>query len=100
MTLIPGEPVVLAGESVQLNHFPYELGIPGQPAKFAQWRHKDVGGWLLCGHIHEKWRQSGRQINVGVDAWDFAPVSEDTIAGLIRSGPARVPCPTYTPTNA
>ena len=51
------DPVELAGETVQLNHFPYDPGIPGQPAKYAQWRPEDAGGWLLCGHIHERWRQ-------------------------------------------
>ena len=54
-----------------------------------------LGGWLLCGHIHERWRQDGKQINVGVDAWRFAPVSDDTICEVIRSGPARIPCPSY-----
>ena len=89
-------PVVLAGQEVQINHFPYEPGIPGQPVKFAQWRPKDNGGWLLCGHIHEKWRQDRKQINVGVDAWNFAPVSDDTICETINAGPARIACPDYT----
>ena len=94
------DPVELAGKTVQLNHFPYEPGIPGRPVKFAQWRLKDTGGWLLCGHIHERWRQDGKQINVGVDAWHFAPVSDDTICEVIRSGPARIPCPSYGPADA
>ena len=94
------DPVELAGETVQLNHFPYEPGIPGRPVKFAQWRLKDTDGWLLCGHIHERWRQHGKQINVGVDAWHFAPVSDDTICEVIRSGPARIPCPSYGPADA
>ena len=93
-------PVMIAGQQVQINHFPYDPGEPDRPAKFAQWRPKDTGGWLLCGHIHEKWRQNGHQINVGVDAWNFAPVSDDTICETIKYGPARIPCPTYTPTAA
>ena len=80
-------------------HFPYSLD-PQYDLKFMQHRPHDDGGWLLHGHIHEKWRQHGRQINVGVDAWDFAPVSEDSICETIKSGPARVPCPTYTTANA
>ena len=91
---------MIAGQQVQINHFPYDPGEPDRPAKFTQWRPKDVGGWLLCGHIHEKWRQNGRQINVGVDAWNFAPVSDDTICETIKSGPTCIPCPTYTPTAA
>ena len=93
-------PVVLAAQEVQINHFPYEPDIPGQPVKFAQWRPKDNGGWLLCGHIHEKRRQHGRQINIGVDAWNFAPVSDDTICEMINAGPARIACPSYAPADA
>ena len=48
------EPVEIAGQRVQVNHFPYDPGEPGRPARFAQWRPEDVGGWLLCGHIHER----------------------------------------------
>lgn len=29
----------------------------------------------LCGHVHEKWRRRGKIINVGVDQWDYRPVS-------------------------
>ena len=93
------KPVALAGQQVQINHFPYSLDSQFD-LKFMQYRPKDDGGWLLHGHIHEKWRQNGRQINVGVDAWDFAPVRDDTVCELIRSGPARVPCPADTPANA
>lgn len=57
---------------------------------------QDNGDWLLHGHIHEKWRQQHRQINVGVDAWHFAPVPEHTIADLIGRGPADTPSPDYT----
>ena len=31
----------------------------------------------LCGHVHEKWREQGGLINVGVDVWDFKPVNLD-----------------------
>ena len=41
--------------------------------------------WLLRGHAHEKWKINKRQINVGVDVWDFRPVSEETLLDLIRS---------------
>ena len=46
-----------------------------------------LGGWLIHGHVHEKWRQRGRQINIGADAWGYTPVHEDTIAELINQGP-------------
>ena len=92
-------PVMLAGQQVLINHFPYVLD-PQYDTKFMRHRPEDSGGWLLHGHIHEKWRQSDKQINVGVDAWDFGPVSDDTLAETIRSGPAFIPCPPYAPASA
>ena len=89
------DPIELAGETVKLNHFPYNPQDPEHPTRFAQWRPENDGGWLLCGHIHERWRQNRKQTNVGVDAWNFAPVNDDTISEMIRSGPAHTPCPSY-----
>ena len=60
------------GVEIQVSHFPFaetEAVATSRPDKFARWRPVDDGAWLLCGHIHEKWRQRGRAINVGVDAW-------------------------------
>lgn len=78
------------GVEVQVSHFPFaetEAVATSRPDKFAQWRPVDDGAWLLCGHIHEKWRQRGRAINVGVDAWGGFPVSEETIIDLTDAGP-------------
>ena len=90
----------IAGHDVQVSHFPY-AGRPGQDMpvvdsraqgkgadRYAAYRPVDDGRWLLCGHVHEKWRQRSRSINVGVDAWAGQPVSEDDIASLIGEGPA------------
>ncbi len=85
-------PVSLADVDVLVNHFPYR-NDSHHDQRYQQYRPEDTGGWLLHGHIHEKWRQNDRQINVGVDAWDFAPVDDDTLADLIRSGPANIDCP-------
>jgi len=79
----------LAGQSVWVSHFPY-VGDSGYVDRFVDWRLKDTGSWLVCGHVHEKWRQAGRQINVGVDAWGGNPVSEDTIKQMIKLGPADI----------
>lgn len=45
----------------------------------------DEYDYILCGHIHEKWLQNQKNINVGVDVWDFKPVSIETIIELIKS---------------
>lgn len=51
--------------------------------KYLKWRPYDDGRWLLCGHVHEKWKVKGNMINVGVDVWDYAPVSLEQIKELI-----------------
>ncbi len=40
--------------------------------------------WMLCGHVHEAWRQHGRVINVGCDVWDYAPVSAQRLVEIIE----------------
>jgi calcineurin-like phosphoesterase family protein len=33
----------------------------------------------LCGHVHGLFKETRNVLNVGVDVWDFKPVSEDII---------------------
>jgi len=40
--------------------------------------------WLICGHVHEKWMMLRNMINVGVDVFDFYPVSIDKLIQLIK----------------
>jgi calcineurin-like phosphoesterase family protein len=68
-------------------HFPYQ-GDSHDHDRFVAERPTDEGEWLLHGHVHDRWRQRGRMINVGVDAWSCGPVSSDTLAALIDGGPA------------
>ncbi|HEY9785707.1 MAG TPA: metallophosphoesterase family protein [Candidatus Obscuribacterales bacterium] len=76
----------IAGESVLLNHLPYRNEAdPDQ--RFFEERPVDKGGWLIHGHVHQRWKVTGRQINVSVEVWNFEPVSVDTIADIIRQGP-------------
>jgi calcineurin-like phosphoesterase family protein len=83
----------LGGVEVLLSHFPY-TGDSRQEDRFAERRPADTGGWLLHGHVHEVWRQRGRMLNVGVDAWGGRPVGERALVGLIAEGPAeRSPLP-------
>lgn len=80
------EPVVLGGQDVVLSHFPFEGDSHGED-RFVEYRPVVRGGWVVHGHVHTTWRQRGRQINVGVDAWGGRPVLSETIAGLIADGP-------------
>ncbi len=72
----------LCGRKVLLCHLPYE-GDSGDTERYHALRPPDHGGWLLHGHVHNKWRQRGRMINVGVDVWDYSPVSEEDIGALM-----------------
>lgn len=76
--------------NVLLHHFPYK-GDSHDKDRYVHDRPIDMGGWLLHGHVHERWRQRGRMINVGVDAWSGFPVSEATIASMIVDGERDLP---------
>jgi calcineurin-like phosphoesterase family protein len=84
----PPARLVLGGRQVLVSHFPYAGGGDSHGEdRFAQHRLPDGGDWLLCGHVHKSWRQCGRMINVGVDAWGGAPVPAAQLAELIQAGP-------------
>lgn len=72
----------LAGHDVVIGHFPYE-GDSHDEDRFVRWRPHDEGHWLLHGHVHTTWKVNGRQVNVGVDVWDYAPVTEEALAAII-----------------
>jgi calcineurin-like phosphoesterase family protein len=79
--------------TVNLCHHPYSFDDSGSEIKFEDkykaWRPNDDGKVLLCGHIHEKWKtkispKGTLMINVGVDVFDYTPVSEEEIIKLIK----------------
>jgi calcineurin-like phosphoesterase family protein len=39
---------------------------------------------IICGHVHEKWRVKEKNINVGVDVWDFKPIHMDELVRFMR----------------
>ncbi len=47
--------------------------------RYADWRptkeHQAGCQWLLHGHVHEAWKVNGNMINMGVDQWNYTPVS-------------------------
>jgi calcineurin-like phosphoesterase family protein len=44
------------------------------------WNHARKGALQLFGHVHNRWQGSRNAVNVGVDQWDFMPVSFNQIA--------------------
>ena len=83
-------PLEVAGTPVLACHFPY-YGDSHDEDRYVAHRPIDLGGWLLHGHVHERWQTRDRMINVGVDVWGYAPVAEATIAELIRVREAAEP---------
>lgn len=77
--------VRIAGKDVIMNHFPYS-GDHMEEDRFLDKRPIDAGMWLLHGHVHSEWKVRGRQINVGVDVWDWRPVPEIEIENIITGG--------------
>ncbi len=76
----------IGGQSVLLHHFPYRTETEPKQRYYGQ-RPVDEGGWLIHGHVHDRWKFSGRQINVSVENWNFEPVGLDTIREIIQAGP-------------
>lgn len=37
---------------------------------------------FLCGHIHDSWKYCLNALNVGVDVWDYKPISMDYVKQL------------------
>lgn len=69
--------------NVWMNHFPpfgsskdpREMWRPGwEPGARTPWHQV-----ALCGHVHTEWKHYGSVINIGVDVWDYQPVTIDEI---------------------
>lgn len=62
---------------ISISHFPFT------DDRFPEMCPVDNGQWLIHGHVHSEWKVNGRQINVGVDAWNYTPVNIMTIIDII-----------------
>ena len=87
---LPGPRGPRSNHAVEVCHFPW-AGDSYDGDRFDTWRPTDHGQWLIHGHVHDRWRQRGRLINVGVDAWGGLPVSEARLVELIVAGPQDLP---------
>jgi calcineurin-like phosphoesterase family protein len=73
------------GTIVNLSHYPYRgTDDPHHKTKFDNKNIVDDGRLLLCGHVHDSWKVKpglfkNHMINVGMDQWNFKPVSEDEL---------------------
>lgn len=76
----------ICGHPVLTSHYPY-VGDSHGPDRHAHLRAKDEGLPIVHGHVHGEWRENGRQLNVGVDVWNFKPVSDHAIGIWLESLP-------------
>ena len=70
--------LALDGAQLVLCHFP-----------FRSWSGMSKGALNLHGHSHGKMAPLPRQIDVGVDAWDFAPVALERLLHAKRRRPTK-----------
>ena len=79
----------------RLSHYPYRAGIFERlwrrlrgfmPARDNHKRPLNDGKWLLHGHIHSRGSRIPykNQIHVGVDTWNYLPMSWEQVQGLIK----------------
>lgn len=84
---------------VHINHMPTRGGgdhatrhAPGGGGEYAEryseWRptpeHQAECRWMLHGHVHEAWKVRGKMINLGVDVWDYTPVSLPELQAFVE----------------
>ncbi len=67
--------VTLGASTFHLSHYPRLLDekIPGRTHLF--------------GHVHEKFRIRDGMLNVGVDVWDFRPITPDEVLNALKDSP-------------
>jgi calcineurin-like phosphoesterase family protein len=69
---------------VHLCHFPFQ-GDSHDGDRFDKWRPVDDGRIVVHGHVHDAWKVNGRQINVGVDVWEYKPVHSSQILDITQT---------------
>ncbi|MGH7974844.1 MAG: hypothetical protein ACREBR_04915 [bacterium] len=81
------------GTEANLSHYPYKGSSAEDPHYRPKFETKSViddGKLLINGHVHTAWKtKPGKyknwMINVGMDQWNFKPVSEDELIAFIKT---------------
>ena len=68
--------VSINGYAIWLSHYSHR-----------SWRNSFHGSWHLFGHSHGRLEPYGKSLDVGVDCWNFSPVSFDIIKKTIDELP-------------
>lgn len=86
----------IAGQEVLISHYPFKFPkwynfirktiLRRKMPRYMDRRPDNNGQWLIHGHTHSTEKLQGRMIHVGVDAWNYTPVSIQTIESIIVTG--------------
>jgi len=76
---------IVNNQVLLMSHLPYSGDHAGLEDRYKEFRPENNGLVLLHGHVHTTWKVRGHMINVGVDVWDYKPVSIDEIANILKS---------------
>lgn len=78
--------MTMGKEQCVLSHFPKRQTASNYDNRFIE-HHETTNSLVLHGHVHSRWKidQENKQINVGVDCWDYKPVDLDTIKEIVKS---------------
>lgn len=94
-----GTHILILGNHDKLNPFLYvecgfqsvhtylkveEFHLIHDPAPACNIELKRKGEWWLCGHIHNLFKIQSNVVNIGVDVWDFKPISIEHIRSIIK----------------
>ena len=77
------------GTMVNMSHFPYDGDSHGED-RYNEFRLPDEGKTLIHGHTHlnqivSRSEAGTLQVHVGMDAFDYHPVSEEQVIALIQA---------------
>lgn len=72
---------------VMLSHLPIAGDSRDEHDRYPEFRPKALAPgckYLFHGHVHERWKRQGCMLNVGVDVWDFRPVSVQELQAYLE----------------
>lgn len=82
--------IKLRGHNLRLSHYPYRPSVLDRVMGWEDKRYlhrrplkNKHDAALLCGHVHKAWQTKGSMINVGVDVWNYKPVSTEEIVSIL-----------------
>tara|TARA_R110000772_G_scaffold267971_3_gene393575 strand:+ start:15330 stop:15947 length:618 start_codon:yes stop_codon:yes gene_type:complete len=78
--------IEVEGQVLHLSHYPYVKDLTAYDERTYLHHHapEEDKTPLLHGHVHDRWQTKGHMINVGVDVWDYKPVSIGAIQILVK----------------